>query len=324
MEDSTAYCGSDVSRGNIIPLISSYVAGPLGLMHLPRLWLKGLLHAADILAEDWGCGPGGLDKRIMDAVGIDGSVFMPWLLQAFPTYEACEAWVVEHACRLSPDSIARSNGDLASAPLPRGLGPQFRRYLKIEDDVNPIEVGIMLNNLDDWMAIHRYLSEWRDGLDPVVPAISPSTSGPLGIVHIPRLWLKGVLAAVAALPAGYARVREAADSSVLDMLGIDSGESELLLTGMPTYVQYEAWIRERLPKDAGTAISAANCTLTRAETQAAEALDWGLLHQMIGERYRAAPKKPAASLIGIRPFKMPLASAARAGNGEDGASRNIS
>lgn len=306
MDGSTTYRGSDVSQGHVIPLISSYVAGPLGLMHLPRLWLKGLLHAADILAEDWGCGPGGLDKRIMDAVGIDAGAFIPWLLQTFPTYEACEAWVVEHASALDADSIARSNGDLASAPLPRGLGPQFRRYLGIEDAVNPIEVGIMLNNLDDWMAVHRYVAQWRDGLDAIVPAISPSTSGPLGVVHLPRLWLKSILGAAAALPAGYPRVRETADWSVLDALGIDPAASARKLGEMPTYLQYESWVRERLPPDAATAIGVANCTLTRAEVLAAESLDWGLLHESIGVRFRAAPKKPAASLIGIRPFKMPL------------------
>lgn len=79
------YQGTLVSRGRIVPLISSYVAGPLGLPHLPRLWLKALLHAKDMLAEDWGCGPGGLDRRIMEFVGIDGVAFMAWLMDIKPT-----------------------------------------------------------------------------------------------------------------------------------------------------------------------------------------------------------------------------------------------
>src|SRR5271167_3629047 len=89
MRDLHPYRGTHVSRGRIVPLISSEVPGAFGLMHLPRLWLKALLHATDTLAEDWGCGAGGLDKITMDFVGIDSDAFVPWVLQDFPTYAEC-------------------------------------------------------------------------------------------------------------------------------------------------------------------------------------------------------------------------------------------
>ena len=42
-----------------IPLISSDLAGPLGAIHLPRLWLKLLLTAKGQLADDYAhCGAG--------------------------------------------------------------------------------------------------------------------------------------------------------------------------------------------------------------------------------------------------------------------------
>ena len=38
---------------NIVPLISSGTAGPLGVLHLPRLWLKASLGAAGKLHSDY-------------------------------------------------------------------------------------------------------------------------------------------------------------------------------------------------------------------------------------------------------------------------------
>jgi hypothetical protein len=44
---------------SIVPLISSGVAGPLGVLHLPRLWLKASLEARGLLAPGYpGIGAG--------------------------------------------------------------------------------------------------------------------------------------------------------------------------------------------------------------------------------------------------------------------------
>ena len=56
----------------IVPLISSTVAGPLGAMHLPRLWLKILLHAVGRLPEGYRHGEGGFDSLTISNLGIDG------------------------------------------------------------------------------------------------------------------------------------------------------------------------------------------------------------------------------------------------------------
>ena len=176
-EDGSTYHGTSISRGKVVPLISSYVVGPLGLMHLPRLWLKALLHARDILAEDWGCGPGGLDKRILAFIGVDDSEFVAWLGTEFPTYAECEAWVRANATTLHADSIATSNRLLETLGLPRDLGPQFRAHLGLDDSV---DVGIMLNNYDDWDTVYAHVCEHADSCEPVVPAVSPTTVGLLG------------------------------------------------------------------------------------------------------------------------------------------------
>jgi hypothetical protein len=42
-----------------IPLISTRSTGPLGIVHLPRLWQKMRLAAKDKLADDYRSGKGG-------------------------------------------------------------------------------------------------------------------------------------------------------------------------------------------------------------------------------------------------------------------------
>jgi hypothetical protein len=54
----------------------------------------------------------------------------------------------------------------------------------------------------------------------VVPLISSGTAGPLGAIHLPRLWLKLSLAAADALPEGYDECGSGFDAMTLDALGL--------------------------------------------------------------------------------------------------------
>jgi hypothetical protein len=278
--DIGPYRGTAVSAGKVVPLISSYVTGPLGLLHLPRLWLKALLHARDMLAEDWGCGPGGLDKRIMEFIGVDGNVFIPWLAETLPTYDECEEWVRANASQLNAASIAASNTLLETMGLPRDLAPQFRAHLGIgEESTN---VGIMLNNYDDWDTVHAYVSAHAGGCEPIVPAISPLTVGLLNAPQLPRHWIKAVLGAFSALPHGYALEHEDADVRAVVALGVDpAADRDYLRTERPTYVAYEAWIRAR-----STAVEtdAAALTLDEPSVVRAHVYDWALLRDSVRAR----------------------------------------
>ena len=54
----------------IVPTIPSGVAGPLGVVHLPRLWLKALLAGTGQLAEGYkDIGPG-YDYMVLEASGF--------------------------------------------------------------------------------------------------------------------------------------------------------------------------------------------------------------------------------------------------------------
>ena len=52
-----------------IPLISTRTKGPLGLVHLPRLWLKMRLSAKGKLADEYRAGEGGFDGNAARSSG---------------------------------------------------------------------------------------------------------------------------------------------------------------------------------------------------------------------------------------------------------------
>lgn len=291
MESDAPYRGTRVSCGRIVPLISSEVAGPLGLIHLPRLWLKGLLLAVDALAEDWGCGPGGLDRRITSAVGLDPASFVAWVVQEFPTYDACEAFVRANAASLDAESIARSNETLRTIGLPRGLGPKFRTYLRIADE--RFDVGIRLNNLDDWAAVHDQILRCGRSGGAIVPAISPRTTGLRGIRDLPRTWLKLLLAAADALPPADDAL-DATDLAVLAALHVDPDAARAFVAQQtPTYLDFEAWIERHGRCDPG----AAAAVVDDERGAASEAADRALLHATLAARRRsdAVPRDGVAA-----------------------------
>ena len=76
-----------------VPLISSGTAGPLGVLHLPRLWQKVSLEAAGKLASGYpGCGKG-YDAMTLGALGLDEQATKDFVKNNKPTYPQFEAWV---------------------------------------------------------------------------------------------------------------------------------------------------------------------------------------------------------------------------------------
>jgi len=77
----------------------------------------------------------------------------------------------------------------------------------------------------------------------IVPLVSSGTAGPLGVLHLPRLWSKVTLDANGALPEGYDVVGSGFDAMTLGALGLDKDEVVTYIrTSKPTYPQFEQWI----------------------------------------------------------------------------------
>ena len=87
----------------------------------------------------------------------------------------------------------------------------------------------------------------------IVPAISSGTPGPLGAIHLPRLWLKLTLAAAGELPEGYDECGAGFDAMTLSALGVDRQKAiDYVRQHKPTYMQFEGWIREHGKTDKAT------------------------------------------------------------------------
>jgi hypothetical protein len=71
-----------------VPLISSGTAGPLGVLHLPRLWLKASLEARGKLAAGYpGCGKG-YDQMVLDGLGLDRQKTLDYIKNSRPSYNS--------------------------------------------------------------------------------------------------------------------------------------------------------------------------------------------------------------------------------------------
>jgi hypothetical protein len=144
-------------KETIVPLISSSVSGPLGVMHLPRVWLKILLHAAGKLPDGYRHGVGGFDEMLCVNLGIDRDSFVSYIEERNPSYLELEAWVREHATNLNPKSIAAHNDAILARELPEHMREQRRVDIGLTDE--SINKSVALNDLDDWAAVHRQI--WR-------------------------------------------------------------------------------------------------------------------------------------------------------------------
>jgi hypothetical protein len=136
----------------IVPTISSGTAGPLGVLHLPRLWQKASLAAAGKLHPDYpGCGKG-YDGMTLNALGIKEADFLAFIATK-PTYTQLESWIKAYpGAKLSRADIYRHNQSIMGYIHSDEARTSILKAVGLADDgsVNPGAVD--LNNLDDWQS----------------------------------------------------------------------------------------------------------------------------------------------------------------------------
>jgi len=222
-----------------IPLAGSMVPGPLGLAHLPRLWQKAMLQRIGVLPADYIFGRA-FDQRLMEGIGIDADAFLPFL-ETLPTYLATEAWVRRHATKL--DAVAATSELIVNLSAPAEFGAKLRAGVGIADA--SFTNGARLNNIDDWVSLQQYVLARRGGpVEVIVPAISSLGTGPLGLLHLPRLWGKAIIKAGAALPEGFHSGSGPLDVQLAEAIGMDLAASVRYVNAeLPPYLVYEQWVR---------------------------------------------------------------------------------
>ncbi len=136
----------------IVPLISSGTAGPLGVNHLPRLWLKLSLAAIDALPEGYDeCGDG-FDAMTLSALGLDRDKTIAFVRQQQPSYMEFEEWIVANG-KIDPASIEKHNAAVRGYNHSDELGTQMRTSSKIKKD--SVKDAVTLNTIEDLDEVHR-------------------------------------------------------------------------------------------------------------------------------------------------------------------------
>jgi hypothetical protein len=192
------------------------VRGPLRVAHLPRLWLKAVLASANMLPEGYRTGYDGMDKLAIDGIGLDPQTTFAYL-ETRPTYMAFEVWVREHAARLDSAAIEATNAKIGSS-----LG----------------------DALDDWNSVHAYVTARRGSpMQPIVPAVSSQSVGPLGLMHLPRFWMKATLNGAGALYESWrSGLNSPFDVWFCGVIGLDLDAAIAYVhSELPPYVAFEAW-----------------------------------------------------------------------------------
>jgi hypothetical protein len=139
-----------------VPLISSGTAGPLGVLHLPRLWQKVSLESVGKLAPGYpGIGKG-YDAMTLAALGLKEDAVRNYVKSNKPTYPQFEAWVKSQpGVKLDKATIYKHNQSILGYIHDDGTrnGILSANGLKDDGSVNPGAVD--LNNIDDWYEFHQ-------------------------------------------------------------------------------------------------------------------------------------------------------------------------
>ena len=138
----------------IVPLISSGVAGPLGVLHLPRLWLKLSLESVGKLAPGYPGAGKGYDQMVIDGIGLKRDAVIDYVKKSKPTYCQFEAWVKKNAPKLDMASVEKLNAAIRGYNHDDDTRKSILGANELPDDAGACKDAINLNNLDDWKEFH--------------------------------------------------------------------------------------------------------------------------------------------------------------------------
>jgi hypothetical protein len=140
----------------IVPLISSGVAGPLGVLHLPRLWLKVSLEQRGKLAPGYPGAGKGYDQMVIDALGLNRDAVIDYIKSQKPTYPQFETWVRQQAgVKLDKPTVEKLNASIRGYIHDDATRKSVLGASGIPDDANAPRDAVNLNNLDDWKEFHE-------------------------------------------------------------------------------------------------------------------------------------------------------------------------
>lgn len=149
----------DTATSNkIVPLVSSDTAGPLGAIHLPRLWTKLTLGFAGKLADGYDQSGQGFDQMTIDALNLDRQKVLDYVKSNKPTYMQFEQWVVDqNGGSVSRDTIDKHNAAIRGYNHSDDLGAQMRGASGIKDA--NVKDAVRLNSVEDLDELHAQVTK---------------------------------------------------------------------------------------------------------------------------------------------------------------------
>ena len=139
--------------GKIVPMISSGVAGPLGVLHLPRFWQKMSLGAVGKLHDDYPACGAGYDQMTLDALGLDRNATLSFVNDNKPSYFEFEAWV---KANMNPDADIAAHNDAVTGYIHADeTRSEIFGVAGLTDDSCAARDAVNLNNADDWTIFHQ-------------------------------------------------------------------------------------------------------------------------------------------------------------------------
>jgi hypothetical protein len=142
------------TTSRIVPALSSGTAGPLGAIHLPRLWLKLTLDNVKALPEDYDhCGMG-FDQMTLTNLNLDRDKAIAFVRSQKPTYMQFEKWVLDqNGGSIDVEHIRKHNEAIRAYNHSAELAESMRAASGIEDGT--ICDAVTLNTIEDLDEIHR-------------------------------------------------------------------------------------------------------------------------------------------------------------------------
>jgi hypothetical protein len=138
-----------------VPLISSGTAGPLGVLHLPRLWQKVSLEEGGKLAAGYPAVGKGFDAMTLAALGLEERAVRNYIKESKPTYPQFEAWVKKNAKSLNREAIEKHNAAVRGYNHDDDTRKSILGACGIADNAAAPKDAVNLNNLDDWYEFHQ-------------------------------------------------------------------------------------------------------------------------------------------------------------------------
>jgi hypothetical protein len=128
----------------------------LGVLHLPRLWLKSSLEARGKLAPGYpGCGKG-YDQMVLDGLGLDRQKTLDYIKNSKPSYIQFENWIKQQpGVKLDKGNVEKLNSSIRGYIHDDATRASICSASGVPNDASAPKDAVNLNNIDDWTEFYN-------------------------------------------------------------------------------------------------------------------------------------------------------------------------